>query len=84
MSKFQDFNDIFDFNRELMDDDYNDGQLYVVLGKVNEDGRWQLRLWWKPWVTLIWFGGILIALGGILALVGRLWRERRLPTRDDQ
>jgi len=61
-----------------------DGQLYVVLGKVNEDGRWQLRLWWKPWVTLIWFGGILIALGGILALVGRLWRERRLPTRDDQ
>jgi len=61
-----------------------DGQLYVVLGKVNEDGRWQLRLWWKPWVTLIWFGGILIALGGILALVGRLWRERRLPKRDDQ
>jgi cytochrome c-type biogenesis protein CcmF len=61
-----------------------DGQLYVVLGKVNEDGRWQLRLWWKPWVTLIWFGGILIALGGIFALVGRLWRERRLPKRDDQ
>ena len=61
-----------------------DGQLYVVLGKVNEDGRWQLRLWWKPWVTLIWFGGILIALGGTLALVGRLWRERRLLARADQ
>ena len=54
-----------------------DGQLYAVLGKAGENGRWQLRLWWKPWVTLIWLGGILIALGGVLALVGRLWRERR-------
>ena len=22
-------------------------------------GRWQLRLWWKPFVTLIWLGGVL-------------------------
>jgi hypothetical protein len=28
-------------------------------------------------VTLIWLGGTLIALGGSIALVGRLWRERR-------
>ena len=39
-------------------------------------GRWQLRLWWKPFVTLIWLGGALIALGGLLALIGRLVRER--------
>ncbi|WP_420144695.1 heme lyase CcmF/NrfE family subunit [Sphingobium sp.] len=51
-----------------------DGQLYVVLGEEVEDGRWQLRIWWKPFVTLIWLGGIMIALGGALALVGR---ERR-------
>ena len=50
------------------------GQLYVVLGEEVEGGRWQLRIWWKPFVTLIWLGGILIALGGVLALVGR---ERR-------
>ena len=54
-----------------------DGQLYTVLGKQNDDGRWQLRLWWKPFVTLIWLGGALIALGGVLALLGRLWRDRR-------
>lgn len=53
-----------------------DGQLYAVLGKQNGDGRWQLRLWWKPWVTLIWLGGAMIAFGGALSLVGRLWRER--------
>ena len=54
-----------------------DGQLYTVIGHGEGDGRWQLRLWWKPMVTLIWFGGGLIALGGLLALIGRLFRERR-------
>ncbi|MBX3595232.1 heme lyase CcmF/NrfE family subunit [Sphingomonas sp.] len=54
-----------------------DGQLYAVLGAQDASGRWQLRLWWKPWVTLIWLGGGLIALGGALALIGRVLRERR-------
>jgi cytochrome c-type biogenesis protein CcmF len=57
------------------------GQLYTVLGKQDEDGRWQLRLWWKPFVTLIWFGGGLIALGGALSLFGRVRRERRYQDR---
>jgi cytochrome c-type biogenesis protein CcmF len=54
-----------------------DGQLYTVLGKPDPSGAWQLRLWWKPFVTLIWAGGALIAIGGALALLGRLWRFRR-------
>jgi hypothetical protein len=33
MSKFEDFNDLFNFNREVMEDDFNDGQLYVVKHK---------------------------------------------------
>ncbi|HOB13712.1 MAG TPA: heme lyase CcmF/NrfE family subunit [Novosphingobium sp.] len=53
------------------------GQLYAVLGDRSEDGRWQLRLWWKPFVTLIWLGGLLIALGGVLALVGRVMSDLR-------
>ncbi|WP_404711443.1 heme lyase CcmF/NrfE family subunit [Sphingomonas sp. MMS24-J13] len=59
-----------------------DGQLYAVLGKQADDGRWQLRLWWKPFVTLIWLGGALVALGGVLALVGRVWRETRARRRE--
>jgi cytochrome c-type biogenesis protein CcmF len=54
-----------------------DGQLYTVIGKPDGQGRWQLRLWWKPAVTLIWLGGMLVALGGVLSVIGRLRRERR-------
>jgi cytochrome c-type biogenesis protein CcmF len=60
------------------------GQLYTVIGRPNEDGSWQLRLWWKPLVTLIWLGGGLIGLGGLLALLGRAlrgWRPFRRQER---
>jgi cytochrome c-type biogenesis protein CcmF len=57
------------------------GQLYTVLGQADGEGRWQLRLWWKPLVTLIWFGGALVGLGGLISLLGigrRAWRKRQL------
>ena len=58
-------------------DTFWNGQLYTVIGKPDASGGWQLRLWWKPFVTLIWAGGALIAFGGALALLGRVWRRRR-------
>ncbi|MBY8334875.1 heme lyase CcmF/NrfE family subunit [Qipengyuania pacifica] len=60
------------------------GQLYAVVGDRTPDGRWQLRLWWKPFVPLIWYGGLLVGLGGVLALIGRVItdiRNRRLAVR---
>jgi cytochrome c-type biogenesis protein CcmF len=51
------------------------GQLYAVVGREAGDGRWQLRLWWKPFVTFIWYGGVLVALGGVLALIGRVMAD---------
>ncbi len=53
------------------------GQLYTVLGDEAADGRWQLRLWWKPFVTMIWLGGVLIALGGLLAMLGHVASDVR-------
>lgn len=59
------------------------GQLYAVLGDETDDGRWQLRLWWKPFVPMIWYGGLLIAFGGLLALIGRVASDlRRIIARD--
>ena len=59
------------------------GQLYTIVGKPDPSGGWQLRLWWKPFVTLIWAGGALIAVGGALSLLGRLWRRRRRQREPD-
>ena len=53
------------------------GQLYTVLGEEAEGNRWQLRLWWKPFVPMIWVGGALVALGGALALLGRVLADLR-------
>ena len=57
------------------------GQLYAVLGEGSEQEGWQLRLWWKPLVTLIWYGALMIALGGLISLVGRTLGERRRAKR---
>jgi cytochrome c-type biogenesis protein CcmF len=57
------------------------GQLYIVIAQPDQegDGRWQVRLWWKPFVTFIWYGAILIALGGAIALLGRMGRRTKKP-----
>lgn len=60
------------------------GQLYVVIAQPDQegDGRWQVRLWWKPFVTFIWGGAVLIALGGAIALLGRMFRRSKKPARN--
>ena len=59
------------------------GQLYAVLGDEARDGSWQLRLRWRPFAPMIWVGGMLIALGGFLALSGHLRSDlRRIVARE--
>ena len=57
------------------------GQLNGVIGGEAPDDtggeRWQIRLWWKPFVNWIWYGGVLIAFGGLLSLVGRVGSDLR-------
>ncbi|UCC55540.1 MAG: heme lyase CcmF/NrfE family subunit [Gammaproteobacteria bacterium] len=48
--------------------------IYVSLGEALGGGSWSLRLYYKPFVRWIWLGGILIALGGILAAFDKRYR----------
>lgn len=45
--------------------------VYVVLGEPLDAGAWSLRVQSKPGVRWIWFGAGIMALGGVLGLVGR-------------
>jgi cytochrome c-type biogenesis protein CcmF len=44
------------------------GDLYVSLGEPVEGGAWSVRVYHKPFITWIWAGCLLMALGGLLAL----------------
>jgi len=46
------------------------GNLYVALGEQVSDGRWTIRFYSHPLAIWIWLGGFVMALGGILALIG--------------
>jgi cytochrome c-type biogenesis protein CcmF len=49
-------------------------QLYLSLGDVASDGTVAVRLYHKPMVLLIWFGAIVMVLGGALSLSDRRLR----------
>ncbi|TPM37463.1 heme lyase CcmF/NrfE family subunit [Mesorhizobium sp. B2-3-4] len=49
-------------------------QLYISLGDENKDGSVVVRLWWKPLVTLIWGGGLVMMAGAAISLMDRRLR----------
>ena len=57
------------------------GDIYVSLGEPVANGAWSVRVYSKPFVTWIWGGCVLMALGGSVALTDR--RYRLLARRDE-
>jgi len=53
--------------------------LYLALGDERDDGRFALRAYVSPLAPLIWIGGLIMALGGMLSLWGRLRAPAREP-----
>jgi cytochrome c-type biogenesis protein CcmF len=45
--------------------------LYISLGEPVSSGGWSVRVYYKPFVSWIWGGAVLMALGGGLALSDR-------------
>ena len=52
--------------------------LYVALGEPVGPTAWSVRLHHKPLVNWIWGGCVLMALGGLLAVMDRRYRPRRV------
>ena len=50
--------------------------LYVALGEPLTATAWSVRLHHKPFVNWIWGGCVLMALGGLLAVMDRRYRAR--------
>jgi cytochrome c-type biogenesis protein CcmF len=61
------------------------GQVYVSIAEPNAQGLIDARLYWKPLVSLIWIGALIMAFGGTLSLsdrrlrVGVARRAARIP-----
>jgi cytochrome c-type biogenesis protein CcmF len=49
-------------------------QLYVSLGDPTDDGGIVVRAWWKPMVTLLWLGAVVMMVGGVFSLADRRLR----------
>ena len=54
--------------------------LYVSLGEPIEGERlqWSVRVFYKPFVSWLWYGAILMVLGGLLAVSDRRYRKSAL------
>ncbi len=55
--------------------------LYIAMGERLDNGNaWAVRIYYKPYVRWIWFGAILMALGGIVAMSDKRYRFRKLSS----
>ncbi|WP_417614570.1 heme lyase CcmF/NrfE family subunit [Oceanisphaera sp.] len=48
--------------------------LYAALGEELDDGSWAVRLYYKPFIRWIWFGTLLMAIGGVIAMLDKRYR----------
>jgi cytochrome c-type biogenesis protein CcmF len=48
--------------------------VYASLGEPLADGTWSVRIYHKPMVEWIWFGCLMMALGGVLAISDKRYR----------
>ncbi len=51
--------------------------LFAALGDDLGQGRWSVRLQYKPLIRYIWLGAVLIAFGGFIAALDRRYRVRQ-------
>ena len=60
------------------------GDVYVSLGTPTNDGGWVVRAYYKPYVTWIWWGCIIMAAAGLWAASDRRYRRRKQKNEADR
>ena len=48
--------------------------LFAALGEDVGAGAWSLRLQYRPLIRFIWFGALVMAIGGVVTLADRRYR----------
>jgi cytochrome c-type biogenesis protein CcmF len=57
--------------------------LYASLGEPLDGGAWSVRIYHKPMVEWVWFGCLMMAFGGFLALADKRYRlKKRAPNKE--
>ncbi len=77
---------VYDVRRDLMTEAGIDGGLtrdiFIALGEsLDENGAWAVRLQVKPYIRWIWYGTVIMALGGLLAALDARYRMRKRKTK---
>ncbi len=52
--------------------------LFVALGDDLGQGKWSMRVQYKPLVRYIWLGALIAAIGGLVAILDRRYRSVRV------
>ena len=50
------------------------------MGEPLDDGAWAVRIYIKPFVTWIWAGAVIMALGGICSVSDRRYRMAKIAS----
>ncbi len=54
--------------------------LFVAMGEDLGGGAWSMRIQYKPMVRFIWFGALVMAIGGLVAVSDRRYRTGRVTS----
>jgi cytochrome c-type biogenesis protein CcmF len=58
--------------------------LYVAMGEPLDGDAWAVRVHYKPFVRWLWYGGTLMALGGLVTVTDKRYRRKKsTPTADE-
>ena len=54
--------------------------LFIAMGEPLDDGAWAIRVYIKPFVTWIWAGAVIMAIGGICSMSDKRYRMAKVAT----